>query len=213
MGGGSSKVMDGIYQGGSDVLKDENFWTSRAITHVISVGEQRPSAPLTLRLNLNVLHIPKGDLPRVSLREDLERTAVMIHKARLGDGVVYVHCMAGISRSSTIVLAYLMAWLGLDFQTALDFLTERRECACPNPGFRAQLQEFAREGAAAKLGAKLLEMGGRKMLEDDRKFVDETMKIDSKQEQPKRIAVKETPSIQQLLTEAGIASLQDREKD
>ena len=48
---------------------------------------------------------------------------------------VFVHCMAGVGRSSTLVLAHLLAGL---YQTqgtraALDFLCARRPAANPNP--------------------------------------------------------------------------------
>jgi len=41
----------------------------------------------------------------------------------------------GISRSSTIVLAYLMKKRGLTYQYALDFILTKRDCVRPNSGF------------------------------------------------------------------------------
>ena len=47
---------------------------------------------------------------------------------------VFVHCMAGIGRSSTVVLAYLLAgeFQGKGIEAALEFLCARRSCANPN---------------------------------------------------------------------------------
>lgn len=82
--------------------------------------------------------------------------AVVVHDdaIRLG-GTVYVHCAAGISRSSTITCAYLMSRLDCPFERALNFLQRRRSIvlqapaidairpsACPNDGFREQLLRF-----------------------------------------------------------------------
>jgi hypothetical protein len=48
---------------------------------------------------------------------------------------VYVACLAGVGRSSTLVLAHLLAGLMRDgsVEAALEFLTARRPMARPNP--------------------------------------------------------------------------------
>lgn len=61
---------------------------------------------------------------------------------------VLVHCMAGISRSAAIVIAYLMATEQLDFDAALAKLREKRPIVNPNQGFCAQLRAFTLEATA-----------------------------------------------------------------
>jgi predicted protein tyrosine phosphatase len=48
---------------------------------------------------------------------------------------VFVHCMAGVGRSSTLVLAHLLAgsFRGQPARAALEFLCSRRPAANPNP--------------------------------------------------------------------------------
>ncbi|KAG1843142.1 hypothetical protein DFJ58DRAFT_805018 [Suillus subalutaceus] len=58
-----------------------------------------------------------------------------------GRGVL-VHCMAGISRSATIVAAYLMYSLKLDPESAVDMIRTVRPIVEPNEGFMEQLKVF-----------------------------------------------------------------------
>ena len=55
---------------------------------------------------------------------------------------IYIHCLFGISRSSTIVIAYLM-WKTLsNFQEVYNFVKKRRNIIEPNKGFIIQLKQF-----------------------------------------------------------------------
>lgn len=49
----------------------------------------------------------------------------------------------GISRSATVVCAYLIATMSLDPTAAVEFVTKRRSIVSPNVGFQAQLQTYA----------------------------------------------------------------------
>ena len=57
-------------------------------------------------------------------------------------GCVFVHCGRGISRSSTIVMAYLMQTRNLDVSGAFNLVSKARPCCYPNIGFQLQLHLF-----------------------------------------------------------------------
>ncbi|KAG7273143.1 hypothetical protein CRUP_034541, partial [Coryphaenoides rupestris] len=57
-------------------------------------------------------------------------------------GRVLVHCQAGISRSATICLAYLMHARRVRLHEAFDFVRERRRVISPNLAFMGQLLQF-----------------------------------------------------------------------
>ena len=53
--------------------------------------------------------------------------------------LLLLYSQAGVSRSATVVLAYLMVHQHATLADALDMVTARRRAVDPNPGFRAQL--------------------------------------------------------------------------
>ncbi|CAF3827500.1 unnamed protein product, partial [Rotaria magnacalcarata] len=55
------------------------------------------------------------------------------------------HCAAGISRSATIVLAYLMKYHHNTLKEAFFFLIEKRPQIWPNEGFLLQLLRYETE--------------------------------------------------------------------
>ncbi|KLU85540.1 hypothetical protein MAPG_04563 [Magnaporthiopsis poae ATCC 64411] len=56
-----------------------------------------------------------------------------------GPRAVLVHCVMGVSRSSTAVAAFLMHKYGMSRNLALNYISERRPQICPRENFRAQL--------------------------------------------------------------------------
>lgn len=59
---------------------------------------------------------------------------------------VLVHCAAGVSRSTTAVVAYLMKTEGLDVEAALRQVRAKRPFVDPNEGFMAQLALYKEMG-------------------------------------------------------------------
>jgi hypothetical protein len=62
----------------------------------------------------------------------------MVDKGR----VVYVHCMGGVSRSPTLVVASLMLKHKWSYRKALDFVSSKRDVVNPNPYFRVLLRQI-----------------------------------------------------------------------
>merc|ERR1719498_1307082 len=69
--------------------------------------------------------------------------AAFIDTARKAGEGVYVHCTAGISRSTAVVAGYLILALGLSDVDALGHIQRCRDTVCPNEGFREQLSQLS----------------------------------------------------------------------
>ena len=61
-----------------------------------------------------------------------------------GDDKVLVHCAAGVSRSASIVIAYIMWDKKMSFEEAFEFVESKRNIG-PNNGFIEQLKLFEKE--------------------------------------------------------------------
>ena len=60
-------------------------------------------------------------------------------------GNILVHCYGGISRSSSIVIAYLMKNMNVRFENALDYVKNKKNDINPNEGFRRKLKNYENE--------------------------------------------------------------------
>ena len=53
-----------------------------------------------------------------------------------------MHCFGGISRSATIVIAYMMKKEMMNLEEAFNYVKERRDIINPNDGFIKKLLDF-----------------------------------------------------------------------
>jgi dual specificity phosphatase 12 len=56
-------------------------------------------------------------------------------KEGMSKGGVLVHCYAGVSRSATCVIAFLMQEKNMSFEEAFTFASKKRPVIFPNMGF------------------------------------------------------------------------------
>ncbi|KAF3935452.1 hypothetical protein ABW20_dc0107959 [Dactylellina cionopaga] len=110
------------------------------ITHVLSVLKK----PLDGALFEGYKHLllPVDDKAGINLIEHFKTTNEWIDKGLAEGKGVLVHCAMGISRSVTIVTAYMIYKKGLSADEALEYVRASRTVACPNLGFRKQLQFY-----------------------------------------------------------------------
>ncbi len=88
------------------------------------------------------------DLPEVDLAAHFPAVIEFVKAALAGSTAekaakVLVHCRAGISRSATLVMAYLMESRAVDsLELAVRRVLDERPYVCPNVSFRQQLRDY-----------------------------------------------------------------------
>ncbi|CAG2101906.1 unnamed protein product [Medioppia subpectinata] len=71
-----------------------------------------------------------------------DKTFRYIRKAKDEGSKVLVHCKKGISRSASVVLAFVMKETGWKLDEAFEFVKNKRNCIRPNSGFLRQLEIY-----------------------------------------------------------------------
>lgn len=141
----------------------ENKEACKGISHVCSVGEEFDTEPLNSDKDSHTATSTQlVTYSQISVTDDEEQAGVMTESLRkatkfmhdaLQDSAtakVLVHCAAGISRSSTVVLAYLIEYEGMTLLGAFSTTKKNRSVIWPNVGFMGVLCRFEADIAGSR---------------------------------------------------------------
>jgi hypothetical protein len=129
-------VIPGLFIGGITSANDDRLIKSNKITHIVS------AQPATIHNDIIYHNVHVDDDERVDIYSYFYNAVEFIDDALSHGNNVLVHCYAGISRSASIVLAYLMAINKYTLSDALELLISKRRICDPNRGFVLQLKCF-----------------------------------------------------------------------
>lgn len=130
-------IFEFLYFGSQDVACDSNFLKVFQITDVLSIGISVPK-----HKNLTYKFIQAYDIPSFNMQNIFDECFLYIENIRLLDRRLFIHCNAGISRSPTIIIAYIMKHLKISFEDAFKLVKNTRSIINPNAGFISQLKEY-----------------------------------------------------------------------
>lgn len=129
-----------LYLGDIFSAKDIVFLKNKNVSVVLSVAEDSGLNYEKTHIKIHEI-IPAFDTPKFSLLDHFEKGFDFIEENRKNNNIL-VHCFAGVSRSASIVIAYLMKKNDWGFEKSWIFVKEIRGCVWPNPGFQKQLLEY-----------------------------------------------------------------------
>lgn len=133
-----------LFLGNFFAATDSVVLQSLGITHILDASGELSSKDCAAQLNIVYLPITIRDRGSVDISEYFEKVNTFIEECRsVEGGRILIHCQAGISRSATFVLAYLLySQIACDLKDALCMVLEQRPYICPNAGFRHQLMQY-----------------------------------------------------------------------
>lgn len=141
-----TKILDYLYHSNLNQVLHGDFKNIKqlGITHIICLTEDLPyEKPASV---IDLLHIPIPDEDKMDISKHFKQTNNFIDDAKRNHGKVLVHCHVGISRSITIVAAYLIKEFHYSAEEALAQVQEKKGAHAtvePNNGFLLKLKEYA----------------------------------------------------------------------
>ncbi|NXJ16244.1 DS13B phosphatase, partial [Odontophorus gujanensis] len=160
--GGSDNHVDqvwpNIYLGDAWAARSITTMQSLDITHILNAADGPYSintgAKYYKDLQIEYFGIEAFDDPSFDLSIFFYDAADFIGKAlNTPGGKVFVHCAMGVSRSATLVLAFLMIHENMTLVDALKTVGSHRDI-CPNTGFLSQLRELDIKLSEERKGAR-----------------------------------------------------------
>ncbi|XP_020889395.1 dual specificity protein phosphatase 1B isoform X3 [Arabidopsis lyrata subsp. lyrata] len=147
-----SEIQQGLFIGSVAEATNKDLLKSSNITHILTVAVAL-APPYPDDFVYKVIEVVDRD--ETDLTVYFDECFSFIDQAIQSGGGVLVHCFMGMSRSVTIVVAFLMKKHGLGFSKAMELVRSRRHQAFPNSGFISQLQQFEKSLQVAKRTKKI----------------------------------------------------------
>ncbi|NWU49169.1 DUS5 phosphatase, partial [Dromas ardeola] len=140
--GGPVEILPFLYLGSAYHASKCEFLANLHITALLNVSRKSSES---FKDQYCYKWIPVEDSHTADISSHFQEAIDFIDYVRRTGGKILVHCEAGISRSPTICMAYLMKTNKLRLDEAFDYIKQRRSLISPNFGFMGQLLQYESE--------------------------------------------------------------------
>jgi protein-tyrosine phosphatase len=137
----------GVWVGNLLAAQDIEELKNCGINHVVTALHKLRVGDLGKQLveaGIKVKHIDVHDSEEGNMYQFFEDACKFIDGA-VKNGNVLIHCFVGISRSSTLCVAWLMKKKKKGWVEMLEYVKKRRPYCHPNDGFKVQLAKWERK--------------------------------------------------------------------
>jgi len=142
-----------LYLGEEECALEKDVIDNLGITHILSALPVSESSEKYVP-QIEYCQCPLQDLSTDTITKYFDVTIDFIDRVKYEKGRILVHCLAGVSRSATLVIVYIMHALKLTLRKAYIYVKQRRGVIRPNTGFLTQLISYETE----RLGAASLSL-------------------------------------------------------
>lgn len=135
-----SQITESLFLGSDTVARDSRELRRNKITHILNCAGGYCGNYFPQQFEYMTLHLLDGKSENIAclFYEVLE----FIDDAISNGGRVFVHCQQGVSRSSAMLILYLMWKMHKPFNETHEFVKKLRQASSPNAGFISQLMEW-----------------------------------------------------------------------
>ncbi|KAM9334934.1 dual specificity protein phosphatase 16 [Symphorus nematophorus] len=140
---GPTRILPHLYLGCQRDVLNKDLMQQNDIGYVLNASNTCPKPDFIPESHF--LRVPVNDSFCEKILPWLDRSVEFIEKAKASNARVLVHCLAGISRSATIAIAYIMKRMDMSLDEAYRFVKEKRPTISPNFNFLGQLLDFEKK--------------------------------------------------------------------
>uniref|UniRef100_A0A183CBD6 protein-tyrosine-phosphatase n=1 Tax=Globodera pallida TaxID=36090 RepID=A0A183CBD6_GLOPA len=140
-----TQIFDFLFLGSQNDALNGELFKRHGITRVINLSETCPPPNALPDDAHHFLRIPIKDSYCAKLLPHFDAAFKFIEEARKTGDKVLVHCLAGISRSPTLAIAYVMRAKQIVSDEAYKFVKNLRPSISPNFNFLGQLMEYEKQ--------------------------------------------------------------------
>ncbi|XP_067123498.1 dual specificity protein phosphatase 16-like [Centruroides vittatus] len=153
---GPTRILPFLYLGSQNEALNKEILQNHNITYELNVSTTCPKPDFIQ--DAHFMRIPVNDNYSEKLLPYFPLAFQFLDKVRESSGSVLVHCLAGISRSPTIAIAYVMHHLHLNSDDAYRYVKAKRPTISPNFNFLGQLLEYEKQLCREKILAANCEL-------------------------------------------------------
>ncbi|KAN0043323.1 hypothetical protein ACTA71_010971 [Dictyostelium dimigraforme] len=132
----AQEVLPNLYIGSIGAATCTTSLKEHKITHILSISTNPPKIKEFTTLCINI-----EDESQKDISSYFQQCHGFIENGRKLGGIL-VHCSAGVSRSASVVISYLMSVFFKPFWYCMQYLRNIRPCIQPNTGFINQLINY-----------------------------------------------------------------------
>ncbi|XP_064459869.1 protein phosphatase Slingshot homolog 2-like [Ornithodoros turicata] len=135
----ATEILEYLYLGSEWNASNLEELKDKGVGHILNVTREIDNFYPGI---FNYFNIRVYDDETTEMLKHWDKTYKYIAQAREQGSKVLVHCKMGISRSASVVIAYVMKANDWNLDQALEFVRTRRSCIKPNSGFLKQLETY-----------------------------------------------------------------------
>lgn len=139
------RILDNLYLGGVEAVLDSKCLMDHGICAIVCCNRELEFPNSKFFPELEYYRVDVEDMGREPIELFFPEATDFIHQQLLQERPVVVHCKAGVSRSASVVLAYLIEYRGYSLHDAFLLTLQLRPTITPNPGFMEQLRSYEKE--------------------------------------------------------------------
>ena len=131
-----TQILPNLFLGNIHDAININFLVKNKIKAIVNASDYHNKY-----VHFSYMNIDVEDVEAADIQKYFTKVSRFICNCLIKGHAVLVHCNGGISRSPTLVIAFLIQKRRMSLTDAITFVRQKRPVILPNDGFLAQLRK------------------------------------------------------------------------